>query len=180
VQVNGRLIRLALSCIQPASVEDIGRYIEFALEIGSMPIATELIKQAVEEWEQRGEVVCVHQRQRLYSLTRQGNLHFTLVERKLRDRTRLFLLKELRSAKLSLPEAEELEKADASSAVTTDPALQEERPTVTAENQYDISEDDIRELKAFRVLPLFCPCVGQADPRHADRSSGARLPAHVQ
>jgi len=127
-EVNTRLVRLALGCIQPASPEDISAFIGLTLGIGERPVEPAVVQSILEEWAKVKETTCVHQRQRLYSLTRQGDLQLTPKERRIRDRSRLFLLKELRSAKLRKPEAEEPEKADASSVVTSDSATQVERP----------------------------------------------------
>ncbi|WP_137919098.1 reverse transcriptase domain-containing protein [Hydrogenophaga sp. 2FB] len=134
VNVNTRLIRLGLGCIQPASADDVSKFLALSLEVEEEPISPEAIQIILDEWSSQKDVVCVHLRQRLYSLTRQGDGRLTPKERHLRDKTRLFLLKELRAATLRRPEAEEPEKADVSSAVFIDSATQEERPKGAAAN----------------------------------------------
>lgn len=128
IHTNDRLIRVGLGCIQPASAEDIAKFLELSLNSGKLSISPEIIKKILAEWSNKNEVVCVHQRQQLFSLTRLGDEQLFRDERRLRDKTRLFLIKELRSVNIGRPEAEESEKADASSAVVFDSATQEERP----------------------------------------------------
>lgn len=130
--INTRLIRLGLGCIQPASAEDVSKFLAQTLGTEGAPIPPESIQRIFDDWACKQDVVCVHQRQHLYSLTRQGDDMLNPKERRLRDKTRLFLIKEFRAATLDRPEAEEPEKADASSAVAIDSATQEERPKGTA------------------------------------------------
>lgn len=125
---NDRLIRLGLGCIQPASAEDVAKFLENSLNSGEAPISPETIQSILDRWVSTSEVVCVHQRHKLYSLTRHGDDLLSPKERRLRDRTRLFLIKELRSGIIRRPEAEKTEKADASSAAFIDSATQGERP----------------------------------------------------
>ncbi|WAG79106.1 retron St85 family RNA-directed DNA polymerase [Metapseudomonas furukawaii] len=130
---NSRIVRLALGCIQPADPEAVSSFLSKAFKYEAELIPEESIQEIFDQWSADGEVVCVHKKTNLYSLTRLGDSRLNREERRLRDRTRLFLLKELRSAKLHLPEAGEPEKADASSAVIVDQPLQEdERPTGAA------------------------------------------------
>ncbi|PZO12399.1 MAG: hypothetical protein DCF26_19035 [Burkholderiales bacterium] len=134
VFINTRLIRLGLGCIQPASAEDVSKFLAQTLGTEGAPIPPESIQSIFDDWASQQDVVCVHQRQHLYSLTRKGDNALDLRERRLRDKTRLFLIKELRAATLKRPEAEEPEKADDSSAVAIDSATQGERPKGAAAN----------------------------------------------
>lgn len=132
VRANPQLIRLALGCIQPADSDSIGYFIGQALVNGDGVIPPKVIQKLLSHWEDLGDVACVHKHLHLYSLTRQGDGKLTPKERRVRDRTRLFLLKDARlGARLKKPEAGHTEKADASSAVSNDHAIQEEeRPIV--------------------------------------------------
>ncbi|MDG9979477.1 retron St85 family RNA-directed DNA polymerase [Ectopseudomonas oleovorans] len=133
ITTNNRILRLALGCIQPADPGAVTKFLSKSFSYDSDIISEKSIQEIFDQWSADGEVVCVHKKANLYSLTRVGDSRLNREERRLRDRTRLFLLKELRSAKLHLPEAGEPEKADASSAVIVDQPLQEdERPTGAA------------------------------------------------
>ncbi len=132
VRVNPQFVRLALGCIQPADPEQVG---QFALSIvgdNDRPNSFDSIRRLLETWDAAGDVVCVHKRLRLYSLTKQGDAKLEKAERRLRDRTRLFLLKEARAIRLKVPEVGCSEKADVSSAVSNDPVLQEEERPIGA------------------------------------------------
>lgn len=129
VRVNPQLVRLALASIQPASAEATWQFVQGAL--GSEEQLQDLrhVKDLIESWESAGDVVCVHKRYQLYSLTKYGDSKLSKPERRLRDKTRLFLLKDLRASRLEKPEVGDTEKADASSAVMIEPVSQEdERP----------------------------------------------------
>jgi retron-type reverse transcriptase len=129
VRVNPQLVRLALASIQPASADAVNQFIQSALGDEDKVIALDSIRYLIHGWEDAGDIVCVHKRLRLYSLTKQGDSKLSKAEKRLRDRTRLFLLKEVRASRLERPEAGSTEKADVSSAVLIDPAIQEgERP----------------------------------------------------
>jgi hypothetical protein len=132
ININTRLVRLGLGCIQPASADDISKFLGLALEVGERPVSSESIQLILDDWSKKKEVVCVHRRNNLFSLTRHGDSKLNLTERRLRDRTRLFLIKELRGVKLKTPEVKDTEKADVSSAVLFDSATQEERPVGAA------------------------------------------------
>lgn len=139
VRVNPQFVRLALACIQPASPLDVVSFTQSTFRDGSPRheiIEHKDVRQLFSEWYAEGDIVCVHKRLQLYSLTKQGDGRLTKAERFLRDRTRLFLLKELRArARLKTPEAGCIEKADASSAESIDPVTQEdERPIGAADS----------------------------------------------
>ncbi|WP_417702908.1 retron St85 family RNA-directed DNA polymerase [Pseudomonas sp.] len=130
ITINSRIVRLALGCIQPADASAVKAFLMKAFKYDANLISENSVQDIFDQWSADGEVACVHKKSKLYTLTRHGDSLLNREERRLRDRTRLFLLKELRSAKLNLPEAGEPEKADASSAVIVDHPLQEsERPT---------------------------------------------------
>jgi hypothetical protein len=129
VRLNKSLIRLALGCVQPASPSDVTWFINRSITDGSGGLEADQVQRVLSEWAEIGDIMCVHKRHMLYALTKQGDSKLDVAERKLRDRTRLFLLKDLRSATLREPEDLGTEQADASSAVLFDPATQEdERP----------------------------------------------------
>jgi len=129
VRLNKSLIRLALGCIQPASSSDVASFINRSTTDGSSGLGADQVQLVLSEWAEIGDIMCVHKRHMLYSLTKQGDSKLDAAERKVRDRTRLFLLKDLRSATVRAPEEMGTEQADASSAVLFDPATQEdERP----------------------------------------------------
>ncbi|NMY53326.1 retron St85 family RNA-directed DNA polymerase [Pseudomonas sp. WS 5011] len=133
ININQRIVRLALGCIQPADAGAVIKFLSKAFNYNTGYFPEGSIQDIFDEWASDGDIINVHKRTKLYSLTRQGDSRLNREERRLRDRTRLFLLKEMRSAKLHLPEAGEPEKADVSSAVIVDPPLQEdERPTGAA------------------------------------------------
>lgn len=133
ITINSRIVRLALGCIQPADASAVIAFLMKAFKYDTNLVSESAIQEIFDQWSTDGEVVCVHKKSKFYSLTRLGDSRLNREERRLRDRTRLFLLKELRSAKLHLPEAGEPEKADASSAVIVDQPVQEdERPTGAA------------------------------------------------
>ena len=128
--INVHLVRLALGCIQPADAVSVSKFLGVSLVGDDNLMSPSGIQTVFDGWVVDGDVVSVHKKSQLYSLTRQGDKKLNPKERKVRDRTRLFLLKNLRAAKLHLPEAGEPEKADVSSAVIVDQPLQEdERPT---------------------------------------------------
>ncbi|WP_223522343.1 reverse transcriptase domain-containing protein [Pseudomonas sp. A-B-26] len=128
--VNVQLVRLALGCIQPADAVSISKFLGASLVGDDTLLSPSVIQTVFDGWIADGDVVSVHKKNQLYSLTRQGDKKLNPKERKVRDRTRLFLLKNLRADKLHLPEAGAPEKADVSSAVIVDLPLQEdERPT---------------------------------------------------
>lgn len=136
VRINPQYIRLSLACIQPASASDVAAFTKISFKDEArnrLQIEAEAIRHLFETWETEGDIACVYKKGQLYSLTKQGDEKLTGAERKLRDRTRLFLLKELRSsARLVRPDAGGSEKADVSSAEFIDPSTQEdERPIVT-------------------------------------------------
>jgi hypothetical protein len=129
VGVNQSFVRLALGCIQPASAEQIAAFISSSLPTGAHPLHAEKIREVLDGWASSGDILCVHKRYLLYSLTRQGDGKLSAPERKVRDRTRMFLLKDLRSASLRASEVWGIEQADDSSAVSHGMAVQEdERP----------------------------------------------------
>jgi len=134
VSINYRLVRLALGCIQPADADSVCRFVSEALGDGG-EFSTAEVQGLFEHWLTSGEVVRVHKRLQLFSLSRLGDGKLSTKERRLRDRTRLFLLKNLRSARLFLPEAGDTEKADDPSAVIVGSAIQEdERPKGAADS----------------------------------------------
>ena len=133
VRVNPQFVRLALGCIQPADPDQVGQFSLSIVGDDDRPASFASIRRLLEAWDAAGDVVCVHKRLRLYSLTKLGDAKLGKSERRLRDRTRLFLLKEARATRLKGPEVGCSEKADVSSAVFNDPAIQEEeRPIVAA------------------------------------------------
>jgi hypothetical protein len=133
ITTNSRIVRLALGCIQPADPGAVSNFLDKAFKYNANLISEESVQEIFDQWSTDGDVVCVHKKSKFYSLTRQGDSRLNREERRLRDRTRLFLLKEMRSAKLHLPEAGEPEKADASSAVIVDQSVQEDgQPTGAA------------------------------------------------
>lgn len=123
ITINSRIVRLALGCIQPADASAVKVFLMKAFKYDANLISENSVQDIFDQWSADGEVACVHKKSKLYTLTRHGDSLLNREERRLRDRTRLFLLKELRSAKLNLPEAGEPEKADASSAVIVDHPL---------------------------------------------------------
>jgi hypothetical protein len=129
VRINKSLVRLALGCIQPASAEAVSSFIDGSVVGASLSLDAKQVADLLAAWAEGGDVLCVHKRHGLYSLTRQGDAKLSAAERRVRDRTRMFLLKELRRANVAAPEDLGIEQADASSAVSHDPAVQEdERP----------------------------------------------------
>jgi hypothetical protein len=129
VRVNRALVRLALGCIQPASAEQLATFIASSLPGDSSPLQATKIRSILDDWATRGDVLCVHRRHLLYSLTDRGDSKLAPAERKVRDRTRMFLLKDLRSASLRMPEGRGTEQADDSSAVSHEAVVHEdERP----------------------------------------------------
>lgn len=129
IRVNSSLVRLALASIQPANAEAVRQFVQDALGSEELVFDLRHVNELIENWENTGDVACVHKRYRLYSLTKQGDSKLSKPERRLRDKTRLFLLKDLRASTLKTPEVGEIEKADASSAVMIEPVSQEdERP----------------------------------------------------
>lgn len=132
-RTNPALIRLALGCIQPANASSVREFLLSAFDASGPLVSIEKIDDIFKTWEGIGDVIPVHKRLRLYSLTKQGNTRFTKAERRLRDRTRFFLLKEARVNTIKKPEAGVQEKADVSSAIICDVVIQEdERPIGTA------------------------------------------------
>lgn len=132
VRISPQFVRLALGCIQPADPDQVG---QFALSIAGDDgrfNSFDSIRRLLDTWDAAGDVVCVHKRLRLYSLTKQGDAKLEKSERRLRDRTRFFLLKEARAIRLKGPEAGSPEKADVSSAVSNDPVIQEEERPIGA------------------------------------------------
>ncbi|MAG81918.1 MAG: hypothetical protein CMN89_08060 [Sutterellaceae bacterium] len=131
VRVYPQLIRLALATIQPASAETVVRFVQSALDSQEQLLDLSEVQKLIENWEELADVVCVHKRYQLYSLTKRGANKLSKTERQLRDKTRLFLLKELCVSKLKSPEVQETEKADASSAVVIEPVLQEDKRPIS-------------------------------------------------
>ncbi len=132
VRVNPSFFRLALASIQPANADAVQGFVQEALGGDGPLLDLRGVKGLLDTWESLGDVVCVHKRYQLYSLTKQGDSKLNKAERRLRDRTRLFLLKEARASRLNEPEAGEIEKADVSSAVSNDPVIQEEERPIGA------------------------------------------------
>lgn len=129
VRVNPQLLRLALASIQPASPEAVRQFVQSSLGNEEQLLDLRQVKELIDSWESAGDVVCIHKRYQLYSLTKHGDSKLSKSERRLRDKTRLFLLKDMRASRLEEPEVGDTEKADASSAVMIEPVIQEdERP----------------------------------------------------
>jgi len=131
VRLNPSVTLLALAIIQPASASQVAAFLKHSLLEGNAKISLGEFEDLFKRWAESRKIILVHSKCGLYSLTATGNHSLTKEMRHLRDRTRLFLLKEMRGDKLTALGDSFLELADASSAGTQGLVLQEEQRPIT-------------------------------------------------
>jgi hypothetical protein len=134
VRINPQVALLSLSILQPAGPSEVAIFMAQSVLKGEVSIDETEVSILFNRWATDGLVIKVHVKTNLFSLSATGNHSLTREMRHLRDRTRLFLLKDLRAGNLKKLGDSKSELADASSASLDDHVLQEEqRPINSAE-----------------------------------------------
>jgi len=167
VRLNPLTFLLSLGIVQPASPGEVAHFVEQSLLKGSSKVDLNELTTLFERWKTDGLIQRVHARENLYSLSASGNHSLSKEMRHLRDRTRLFLLKDLRNGKIGRPEDAKSELADVSSASLHDLVLQEEQRPISA----------LTPLRStHRREPAYWPLLGkQLLVGSTNRSSGIRF-----
>jgi retron-type reverse transcriptase len=97
---NEDLFLWAIATLQPASIGDALAVLrEIFPEVKPLPKVTEL-EPIISRWIKEGLIVRVHGKSRLYSVSHRGNRRLSIPLRRHRDKTRLFLLKAARGARI--------------------------------------------------------------------------------
>jgi retron-type reverse transcriptase len=167
VRLNPQTFLLSLGIVQPASPVEVAHFVEQSLLKGKSKVDLSELTILFERWRTDGLVHRTHARENLYSLTASGNHSLSKEMRHLRDRTRLFLLKDLRNDRITQPEETKSELADVSSAILHDLVLQEEQRPISA----------LAPLRfTHRREPAYWPLLGkQLLVGSTVRSSGTRF-----
>ena len=167
VRLNPQTFLLSLGIVQPASPAEVAHFIEQSLLRGNSKVDFSELTILFERWKTDGLIHRTHARENLYSLSASGNHSLSKEMRHLRDRTRLFLLKDLRNGNIVGPEEAKSELADASSASLHDLVSQEEQRPISA----------LTPLRsAHRREPAYWPLLGkQLLVGSTVRSSGTRF-----
>jgi hypothetical protein len=101
--LNSKTLLWAIGIIQPATIEEILGVFSKVLEQTEMRPTSSMLETEIKKQVRAGHLMCVVQKPaRLYSLTYAGHLALPRRLRKLRDKTRLFLLHKARRARLNL------------------------------------------------------------------------------
>ncbi|MFS2137776.1 retron St85 family RNA-directed DNA polymerase [Duganella sp. Dugasp56] len=167
VRLNPQASLLSLGIVQPASPAEVAHFIEQSLLKGKSKVDLNELTLLFERWKTDGLIQRVHSRENLYSLSASGNHSLSKEMRHLRDRTRLFLLKDLRNGSIIEPEEAKSELADVSSASLHDLVSQEEQRPISA----------LTPLRStHRREPAYWPLLGkQLLVGSTIRSSGTRF-----
>lgn len=132
VRLNPQTFLLSLGIVQPANPAEVAHFVEQSLLKENSKVDLNELTVLFERWKTDELIQRVHARENLYSLTASGNHSLSKEMRHLRDRTRLFLLKDLRNGKIAQPEEAKSELADVSSASLHDLVSQEEQRPISA------------------------------------------------
>lgn len=167
IRLNPQTFLLSLGIVQPASPVEVAHFIEQSLLKGNSKVDLNQLSILFDRWKTDGLIQCVHSRENLYSLSASGNHSLSKEMRHLRDRTRLFLLKDLRNGNITEPEEAKSELADVSSASLHDLVSQEEQRPISA----------LTPLRStHRREPAYWPLLGkQLLVGSTVRSSGTRF-----
>lgn len=94
--LNRKTILWAIGVLQPVSAEEISTYFNFVLNnAGRIPSKTEIHGFCLDASD-RGQLLRVWRNPDLFTLTLQGNHYLSYLQRKARDKARIFLLKDAR------------------------------------------------------------------------------------
>lgn len=127
IRINPQLALLSLAIIQPASPNEVAFFMANSVLRGESSIDEAELLRLFERWLADGLIIKVHVKDNLFSLSATGNHSLPRKVRHLRDKTRLFLLKDLRTGNLKALGESKSELADASSVSVNDLVLQEEQ-----------------------------------------------------
>lgn len=132
VRFNDQLLLWAISVLQPASAGDALRFLNLVFpSLVGLPQVKD-VRSTVDRWVEGEQVVRVHARSRLYSLTAKGNHLMPVPLRRARDKARLFLLKDARLDKVWLSGDAPERLAGDSPAESGSSGIQEARPISAA------------------------------------------------
>jgi hypothetical protein len=125
IRFNEELLLWTFATLQPASIGDVLLFIgEMYPDVRPLPQVKDL-EPLIQAWRDQGDIVRVHGKSRLFSVTTSGNERLSISLRKYRDRVRLFLLKSARDASLRASEGVRKGLAGASPAVNSSSDIQE-------------------------------------------------------
>ncbi len=100
IRFNEDLLLWSLATLQPATIGDALLFIGAMFsDVQPLPQVKEL-EPTIDAWRDQGDIIRVHGKSRLYSVTSSGNERLSFPLRRYRDRVRLFLLKSARDASL--------------------------------------------------------------------------------
>lgn len=132
VRFNDQLLLWALSVLQPASAGDALRFLHLVFPgMVGLPQVKD-VRGTVDRWAEGGQLVRVHARSRLYSLSAKGNHLMPVPLRRARDKARLFLMKEARLDRVSVSGDAPERLAGDSPAASGSSGTQEARPISAA------------------------------------------------
>lgn len=133
IRFNEELLLWSFATLQPASISDALMFIGAMFpDVRPLPQVKDL-EPLIEQWRNRGDIIRVHGKSRLFSVTSNGNEQLSVPLRRYRDRVRLFLLKSARDASLTASVGAQKGLAGASPAVDVSSELQEgARPKASA------------------------------------------------
>ena len=100
IRFNEELLLWAIGIVQPATIRDALTMLSEVLpDVVPLPKIKEL-EPLISQWRDQGYIARVHGRSRFYSLTARGSHSLPIRLRRQRDKSRLFLLKAARGAKV--------------------------------------------------------------------------------
>lgn len=122
---NEDLLLWSIATLQPASIGDALAFLtEIFPDVKPLPRVKDL-EPLIEEWVDEGYILRVHGKSRLYSTTSRCNQKLGIPLRRHRDKTRLFLLKDVRNASLRASRVAQQDMAGASPAEVSSIGTQE-------------------------------------------------------
>ena len=128
VRFNDQLVLWAIGVLQPATVDEALRFMSMVFkDLGPLPEVQD-VQPTVDRWVEGGQLIRVHARPKLYSVTAKGNHLMSVRLRRSRDKARIFLLKEARLTKVQSSGDALKRLAGDSPAETVSSSTQEARP----------------------------------------------------